>query len=133
MLILFAALVVGTATPAASVSANPVCCVRPQPIVVETSAIETRNRIGHVITPAVMTTAFYGGALYFGATRKQARIVAVALSLAAILGKELYDYSTEARAFSTLDIALGIGSTAIGLAAAEAIPWPEDPQETRRP
>lgn len=126
MVILIAALVLVTAAP--PVSAEPPCCLRPQAMVAEGTANETSQRIGHVISPAVMTTAFYGGAMYLGADKKQARIVAVVLSFAAIIGKELYDYSTEARAFSTLDVALGVGGTAVGLWVAEAIEWPEEKQ-----
>ena len=126
MVNLLAALVLVTA--ASPVPAAPPCCLRPQAIVAEEAGNEASHRVGHVVSPAVMTTAFYGGATYFGADRKQARLVAVALSLAAIIGKELYDYSTEARAFSTLDIALGVGGTAVGLWVAQAIEWPEEKQ-----
>lgn len=114
------------ATSAPPIPANPSCCLRPQAMVAEETTTETSHRIGHVVSPAVMTAAFYGGALYLGADKKRARIVAVALSLATIIGKELYDYNSEAKAFSTLDIAFGVGGTAIGLWAAEAITWPEE-------
>lgn len=124
MINLIAVLVLVTAAP--PVPAAPPCCLRPQAIVAQAAANETSQRMGHLISPAVMTTAFYGGAMYLGANEKQARLVAVALSLAAIIGKELYDYNTEARAFSTLDVALGVGGTAVGLWVAAAIEWPEE-------
>jgi hypothetical protein len=124
MVNLLVALVLVTAAPPPPVA--PPCCLRPQAIMAEETDTETSHRIGHVVSPAVMTTAFYGGAIYLGANKKQARIAAVALSLAAIIGKELYDYNSEARSFSTLDVALGLGGTAVGLWAAEAITWPEE-------
>jgi hypothetical protein len=113
----------GTAQP--NPAAPLPCCERPQTIAARISS-ESSHRIGHVVSPAIMTTAVYGGALYFGADARQARIVSAAVSLAAIIAKELYDHSTEARAFSTLDVALGMGGTAIGVLAAEVIEWPEE-------
>ena len=124
--------VIGAAMLPAGAGPGPDCCLRPQSIIADTPPPETAHRIGHVVTPAVVTTTFYGTALYFGASRNQARIVAIAASLVAIVGKELYDHSTEARAFSKLDIALGLAGTAAGLAAAEAIEWPEEMTERSR-
>lgn len=65
-------------------------------------------------------------ALYFGAEKKRARLIAIGLSVSAILAKELYDYSTEARSFSGLDIGLGVVGTAVGVYVAEKIEWPEE-------
>ena len=126
MLTLIAILTIAGASPSEPPPTATPCCTRSQTFSAATESVETGHRVGHVIAPAIMTTSFYGGALYFGADRKQARIASVALSLAVIIAKELYDHSTEARAFSTLDVALGVGGTAIGLVAAEKIEWPEE-------
>lgn len=128
MIILIAAIALAATPPA-----EPPCCLRPQAIVMEESdSKETRHAIGHVIGPAVLTMGVYGGAMYLGADRKQARILSVAASLAAIIGKELYDHSTEAKAFSKLDVALGLGGTAVGIWAAEAIEWRDEHHEMPR-
>lgn len=78
------------------------------------------------MAPAILTSSFYGMALYAGARPKQARLLAAAASLVFMVGKEVYDYNTAARSFSTSDLAFGAAGTAIGLAVAEKITWPEE-------
>lgn len=121
-----------TAFTLATAADPPPCCLRPttfSPPAV--TARETGNRIGHVISPAIMTTSFYGAALYFGARKPQARIIAAGLSCATIVLKEIYDYNTAARNFSRLDIGLGLIGIAGGLAVAEIITWPEERRAPR--
>lgn len=101
-----------------------VCCERPStPFALNATTTETSHKVGHVITPAVLTASVYGTAMYLGANRKQARWIAVGLSLAFIVGKELHDYRSEARAFSPQDVVLGAAGTAAGLWFAESIKW----------
>lgn len=108
---------------AASPDSTP-CCVRANTFATSASA-GTGHRVGHVISPMILTASFFGTALYFGANRKQARWIAVGLSLGAVLAKEVYDYRSEARAFGAQDVAIGAAATAAGLWLGESIPWPE--------
>lgn len=74
----------------------------------------------------IATASFYGGALYFGASKKQARIISIGMSAALIVLKEVYDHSTAAKNFSGEDIAWGVVGTGAGLLIAEKITWPEE-------
>lgn len=112
-----------TAFALAASAGPPVCCERAAAFVATKTNIESAHHIGHVISPMILTASFYGTALYLGASRKEARWIAVGLSLAVVVGKELYDYQTAARGFSKQDVALGTASTAVGLWLAESIKW----------
>lgn len=119
MLALLTALTVATAPPP--------CCERPAAFdVVAAAAVpnETAHRIGHFISPAIGTASAYGFALHFGAGRSQARWIAVGLSVAAIIAKELYDERVESGAYSAGDIAVGLAGTASGIVLAEFVLWP---------
>lgn len=122
-----------TALVLATSAGPPPCCLRSTTFVLqESSRTSTSHRIGHVVSPAILTTSFYGAALYFGADKKQARLIATGLSVAAILLKEVYDHNSAARSFSSGDIGLGILGTAGGLYLAEAITWPEEKRAKRQ-
>ena len=102
------------------------CCAAPaQVFTAPDQTSEMIDRVGHVISPMVLTTSFYGAALYLGADNKTARWVAVGLSVATIVAKELYDQRLAGR-FGYEEAAIGLGGTALGLLIAERIEWPEE-------
>lgn len=122
-----------TAMVLATAAGPPSCCLRSTTFVMqESTRTTTSHRIGHVVSPAILTTSFYGAALYFGADKKQARLIAVGLSVAAIFMKEVYDRNSAARSFSSADVGLGILGTAAGLYLAEVITWPEEKRTERK-
>ena len=111
----------GTTSPA-----GPPCC---QPATAVLSRAddgkEARDNIGHFVSPAILTTSFYGSALYLGANKKQARWIAVSASLGLVVAKELYDQSVAGR-FGLEEVGIGVAGTGVGLWMAERIEWPEE-------
>ena len=89
---------------------------------------EVRDNVGHFVVPALATTSVYGAAVYLGASRKQARWIAVGTSVLLIVGKELYDDSVAGR-FGVEETLIGLGGTAAGLIVAEQVLWAEAKQQ----
>jgi hypothetical protein len=87
-------------------------------------AKEARDNIGHFVSPAIAAASVYGAAVYLGASRKQARWIAVSASVLLIVGKELYDDSAVGR-FGVEETLIGLGGTAAGLIVAEQLDWVE--------
>lgn len=83
---------------------------------------EAKDLVGHFVSPMVLTTSFYGTAMYFGAERKRARWIAAGLSIVLIVGKEVYDEKVAGR-FGLEETAIGVAGTAGGLYVAEKITW----------
>ena len=125
MLSIMTALLIATAPP-------PAPCCRQASRFADDTNVETSHRVGHFVSTTVLTTTFYGAARYAGADRAHARIIAVALSMTAVLAKELYDYHTAAHAFSAQDVLVGAAGTATGLVIAATIHWPEDAKSHQR-
>ena len=99
------------------------CCARPTTaFAAEDQSKEAKDQIGHFISPAVMTTSFYGTAMYFGAERKQARWIAAALGVVAVIAKEVYDERVAGR-FGLEEAGIGIAGTAVGVYLGEKITW----------
>ena len=105
--------------------APPPCC-HPAPAVLARAneSEEERDYAGHFISPAVLTTSFYGTARWFGATRSQARWISVGTALGLVVAKELYDKSVADR-FGLEETAIGMVGTGLGLWMAESVTWPE--------
>ncbi len=109
-----------------SSAAAPDCCLPAAPrfaLQVDASK-EARDNVLHFIGPGLITVSSYGTARYFGATRKQARWIAVGTSVVLVVAKELYDESVAGR-FGLEEVAIGLGGTAAGLVVAEKLDWPE--------
>lgn len=111
---------------AALLSAAPApCCYEPPRFAVQVQADdakEARDNIGHFVSPAIVTASVYGTAVYFGASRKQARWISVGTSVLLIVAKELYDDSVAGR-FGVEETLIGLGGTAAGLMVAEKLEW----------
>src|SRR5688500_10976343 len=74
------------------------CCTRPAAVLMEVdNSKEAKDQVGHFISPMVLTTSFYGTAMYLGAERKQARWIAAAVSIGLVVAKEVYDESVAGR------------------------------------
>ena len=114
-------LLIGTTSPA------PAACCQPAPALLAraNNAKEVRDNVGHFISPVVLTTSFYGTALYFGASKKQARWISVGTALGLVVAKELYDKSVAGR-FGLEETGIGIAGTGVGLWLAERMEWPEE-------
>ncbi|HEY0304106.1 MAG TPA: hypothetical protein VGC44_03995 [Longimicrobiales bacterium] len=103
-----------------STSPAPCCYDSPRFAVQVSSAEETRDNIGHFVAPTLVTASVYGTAVYLGASRKQARWIAVGTSVLLIVGKEVYDESVAGR-FGLEETLIGLGGTAAGLVLAETL------------
>jgi hypothetical protein len=103
-----------------STSSATCCYDSPRFAVQASSAEETRDNIGHFVAPALVTASVYGTAVYLGASRKQARWIAVGTSVLLIVGKEVYDESVAGR-FGVEETLIGLGGTAAGLVLAETL------------
>jgi hypothetical protein len=114
-------LLIGATSPA------PAPCCQPTAALIARAddAKEARDNIGHLVSPAVLTASFYGTALYFGASKKQARWISVGTALGLVVAKELYDKSVAGR-FGLEETAIGFAGTGAGLWLAERIEWPEE-------
>jgi hypothetical protein len=104
----------------------PACCAPAAArfTVQASDAKETRDNIAHFMVPAALTTGSYGLALELGASREQARWIAVGTSLLVMVAKEIYDHSVAGR-FGLEEVAIGVGGTAGGLLLAEKVIWRE--------
>jgi hypothetical protein len=108
-------------------SPSPPPCCQPATAVFTRAddAKEVRDNIGHLVSPAIITTSVYGTALHFGASKKEARWISVTASLGLVVAKELYDRSVAGR-FGLEETGLGVIGTGVGLWVAERIEWPEE-------
>ena len=86
--------------------------------------------VGHVLTPGIGTLAIYGLAQDMGGSRKTARWTALGTMAAAMVLKEVYDYS-QVENFSGRDLLVGVAGTLGGLVIAERIAW--EPAERSGP
>ena len=111
-----------------STAPAPCCYEAPRFAVQADAGKETRDNIAHFVAPAVVTASVYGGAVYLGASRKQARWIAAGTSVLLIVGKELYDDSVAGR-FGLEETLIGLGGTAAGLVVAEQLLWVEAKQQ----
>jgi hypothetical protein len=104
------------------------CCHEPPRFAVQAiradDTKEVRDNIAHFVVPALTTTSVYGAAVYLGASREQARWIAVGTSVLLIVGKELYDESVAGR-FGLEETFIGLGGAATGLLVAEQLSWGE--------
>jgi hypothetical protein len=117
-LLLFLAL---SATP----SQPPACCHPATSVLDHVDEDKERAElVGYFLSTGTLTATYYGSALYFGASRKQAVWISVAGSLATILVKELYDHSKAGR-FGLEEAGVGIVGSAAGLWLADRKLWPE--------
>lgn len=109
-----------------AIAPAPECCVRQQVLLAAPDeGKEARDNVGHFISPMVLTTSFYGFALYFGKDRKEARWISALASLGLVVLKEVYDERVAGR-FGVQEVLIGVGGTATGLYLAERIEWHEE-------
>jgi hypothetical protein len=108
-------------------SAPAPCCYEAPRFAVQAAdnSKEVRDNVVHFVAPALATVSVYGTAVYFGASRKQARWISVSTSVVLIVGKELYDKSKAGR-FGAEETLIGLGGTAAGLIVAEKLDWAEE-------
>ena len=106
-------------------------CCPPQPAAAVFAAPnrskEMIERVGHFVSPMILTPSFYGAALYLGAEPKQARWIAAGLSVALVIAKEVYDERVAGR-FGVEEAFIGLAGTAAGVWLADEIEWPEEKQ-----
>lgn len=100
----------------------PACCVAPAPRFAGEvdRAKEQRDNVAHFVVPAAITTGTYGLAKELGASRSEARWIAIGTSMLIVVGKEIYDQSVAGR-FGLEEVALGVGGTVTGVVIAERI------------
>jgi hypothetical protein len=110
----------------------PPCCHPPTFTLQADDATEVRDNIGHFVAPAILTSSFYGTALYLGAPRRHARWISVGTSLLLIVAKEAHDQSVAGR-FGLEEVAIGLGGTAAGLWFAERVDWSDELYRSKPP
>ena len=111
-------------------TSDPACCFEAPRFSVQAAddSKEARDNVVHFVAPALATVSVYGTAVYFGASRKQARWIAAGTSVLLIVGKELYDKSQAGR-FGAEETLIGLGGTAAGLVVAEKLDWVEEKKQ----